>query len=148
MLALVLQHRSFAIQTILRKMRLLCRRVWGDDMRKFLTLIVGTAMGVASAANAADCGEPPLDMPTVPAGASADAAQIREARTSVLAYSATVDEFIACMERRTAMVSPYMTKEQIERRQADLNDLHNERRDLQIKLNEAIRAYRRATQNS
>lgn len=117
-------------------------------MNKFLTLVAGLSLFVGSSVNAADCGEPPLDMPFVPTGENASAEDIRTARTSVLAYSATVDEFIACMERRTALVSPYMTKEQIERRQNDLNDLHNERRDLQIKLNEAIRAYRRIQSSS
>lgn len=116
-------------------------------MTKLLALFAGATLLAGSAVNAADCGEPPLDLPLVPTGDTASAEDIRQARTSVLAYSATVDEFISCMEQRTALVSPYMTKEQIERRQDDLNDLHNDRRDLQIKLNEAIRAYRRA-QNS
>ena len=113
-------------------------------MNKFQILIAGLAMLAGSAAHAADCGEPPMDKPFVPTGENATSDDIRDARTKVLAYSATVDEFIACMERRTALVSPYMTKEQIERRQDDLNNLHNDRRDLQIKLNEAIRAYRRS----
>lgn len=116
-------------------------------MTKLLALVTGACLLAGSAASAADCGEPPLDMPFVPAGENATAEDIRAARSSVLAYSATVDEFIGCMERRTALVSPYMTKEQMERRQEDLNDLHNERRDLQIKLNEAIRAYRRLRGN-
>lgn len=113
-------------------------------MTRLLALFAGASLLAGTAAQAADCGEPPLDMPRVPTGETASADDIREARTNVLAYSSSVDEFIACMEQRTALVSPYMTKEQIERRQDDLNNLHNDRRDLQIKLNEAIRAYRRA----
>lgn len=113
-------------------------------MKKALTLFVSVAAMISLPAHAEDCGQPPLDMPLVPNGATASADDIRSARDLVLAYSATVDEFISCMEQRTTRVAPYMTKEQIERRQEDLNDLHNERRDLQIKLNEAIRAYRQA----
>ena len=113
-------------------------------MKKTLPFFISFSVLASLPAQAGDCGQPPLDMPTVPNGATASADDIRSARDLVLAYSATVDEFIGCMEQRTPLVAPYMTKEQIERRQEDLNDLHNERRDLQIQLNEAIRAYRQA----
>ncbi len=113
-------------------------------MKKATVFSLALAALVALPAQAADCGQAPIDMPQVPNGATATAGDIRLARDRVLAYSATVDEFIACMERRATLVSPYMTKEQLTRRQEDLNDLHNERRDLQIKLNEAIRAFRQA----
>lgn len=105
-------------------------------------------LGGSWAAVAADCGEPPLDAPNVPVGESATSEQIRIARDAVLAYSSVVDEYIACMDSRSAKLVPYMTKEQISRRQEDINELHNTRRDIQIKLNEAIRAFRRQTSNS
>lgn len=116
-------------------------------MKKASIFFVAIAALASVPVHAADCGQPPLDMPRVPNGATASADDIRQARDLVLAYSATVDEFISCMEQRTTLVAPYMTKEQISRRQEDLNDLHNERRDLQIQLNEAIRSYRQARQS-
>lgn len=117
-------------------------------MKKVSVLLVGVAAMASLPAQAKDCGQPPVDMPFVPAGESASANDIRSARDLVLAYSGEVDKFISCMEQRTPLIAPYMTKEQIARRQEDLNDLHNVRRDLQIKLNEAIRAFRRVQQNS
>lgn len=102
------------------------------------------AAAMTTTAIAEDCGEPPLDQPTVPETAqSAD--EIRTARDAVLAYSGEVDKYIECMDKRMAKFGPYMTKEQIARRQDDLNDLHNSRRDLQLALNDAIRSYRRQT---
>ncbi len=117
-------------------------------MRKISVLFVGLAAMTSVSAHAKDCGQPPVDMPFVPGGEQASADDIRVARDLVLAYSNEVDAFINCMEQRTPLIAPYMTKDQITRRQEDLNDLHNDRRDLQIKLNEAIRAYRRAQQSS
>ncbi len=116
-------------------------------MKKLCVLLAGAAAIVAVPAQAKDCGPPPLDVPVVPAGATASAEDIRTARNMVLSYSNKVDEFLGCMENRTSKFAPYMTKEQIARRQEDLNDLHNDRRDLQIQLNEAIRAYRRSQQS-
>lgn len=116
-------------------------------MHKIFFAAVGLSLAITSASAAVDCGEPPMQQPAVPDGARATPDDIRFARDAVLAYSAKVDEFIACMDARTARVAPYMTKEQITRRQEDIDELHNVRRDLQIKLNEAIRAYRQS-QNS
>jgi hypothetical protein len=87
-------------------------------------------------------------MPFVPSGDSISADAVRTARAAVLAYSSEVDKFIGCMEQRVNKVAPYMTKEQLARRQEDIDELHNQRRDLQIKLNEAIRALRRQSSNS
>lgn len=95
---------------------------------------------------AADCGEQPVDSPIVPSGDALTAESIRQARDAVLAYSEKVDAYIACMDEKGLKVAAFMTKEQKQRRQDDLAELHNERRDLQIALNEAIRAYRRTRQ--
>ncbi|WP_262694219.1 hypothetical protein [Kordiimonas aquimaris] len=96
---------------------------------------------------AADCGEQPLDMPKIPTGEALTAATIRTARDEVLAYSDKVDAYIACMDQNGLKVAAFMTKEQKARRQDDLSDLHNERRDLQLALNEAIREFRRSRQS-
>lgn len=117
-------------------------------MKNNVAVFFGLLMLVVMPAQAGDCGQPPIEPPLVPSGASANASDIRKARDDVLAYSDKVDAFITCMERRGAAVAPYMTKEQIARRQEDLNELHNGRRDLQIALNEAIRAFRRQAGNS
>ena len=106
------------------------------------TFVIASAM--STSAFAADCGEPPVDQPTVPDGASATQATIRAARDSVVAYSTKVDEYLQCMDRRANSVVPYLTKEQKVRWDEDLAGLHEKRRDLQTKMNEAIRAYRNA----
>lgn len=119
------------------------------NMKKALFAAAGFMVVLANPAQAADCGQPPLDVPAVPTGdREITATEVRQARDAVLAYSSEVDKFINCMERRVVQIAPYMTKEQLTRRQEDIDGLHNQRRDLQIKLNEAIRAYRRQTSNS
>lgn len=117
-------------------------------MKNILIVLAGVLIAVSNSAQAADCGEPPLDIPFVPSGDSVSADAVRQARAAVLAYSGVVDKFIGCMDQRVNKVAPYMTKEQLARRQEDIDDLHNQRRDLQIKLNEAIRALRRQSSNS
>lgn len=116
-------------------------------MRKqFISLILAAAFGTMPV-YAADCGEPPLDQPPIPDGATADADEIRAARGAVVAYSTRVDEYLTCMDQRGAKLMPYMTKEQQVRWDEDLADLHDQRRELQNQMNLAIRAYRRARQN-
>lgn len=117
-------------------------------MKNQFIALAGAVFIMASPVQAADCGQPPLDAPAVPSGDGISAEAVRQARAAVLAYSGAVDEFIGCMDQRVNKVAPYMTKEQLTRRQEDIDDLHNLRRDLQIKLNEAIRALRRQSSNS
>ena len=112
-------------------------------MKKHLSYVFAAALMGSLPAAATDCGEPPMDQPPVPNGANASADDIREARDSVLAYSKKVDEYLSCMDQRSSDILPYLTKEQKLRWDEDLTKVHNDRRDLQIKLNEAIRAYRR-----
>ena len=90
----------------------------------------------------ADCGETPVMSGKVPAGETASADEIRAVRTSVLAWSDRVDQYIACMDRAGAKLLPWLTKEQQQRREEDLANLHNVRRETQIALNNAIRAFR------
>lgn len=117
-------------------------------MKNHLIALIGTVFVVAHSAQAADCGEPPIDMPLVPTGEAVSGDSVRKARTEVLAYSSEVDKFISCMDDRIMKFASYMTKDQLTRRQEDIDDLHNQRRDLQIKLNEAIRTLRRQSSNS
>ncbi len=106
------------------------------------TFVIATA--ISTSALSADCGEPPMDRPTIPDGATATQASIRAARDSVIAYSTKVDTYLQCMDRRATNVVPYLTKDQKVRWDEDLASIHEKRRDLQTKMNEAIRAYRNA----
>lgn len=119
-----------------------------DEMMKNLGCILVTVFALAIPAGANDCGQAPLDAPIIPDGTTASTNDIRVARDDVLAYSNKVDAYIACMDSAGIKIAPYLTKEQITRRQDDLNSLHNERRDLQLALNEAIRAFRRQTSSN
>jgi hypothetical protein len=112
-------------------------------MKKHLSFVFAAALTMSLPAAALDCGEPPMDQPPVPNGANATSDDIRDARDAVLGYSKRVDEYLSCMDQRAAVIVPYLTKEQKTRWDEDLTKVHNDRRDLQIKLNEAIRAYRR-----
>lgn len=116
-------------------------------MRK--ALITAALLGALNSGQvfAIDCGEVPQDMPTVPNGATATAADIRAARTAVLDYSSKVDEYLSCMDNRATQILPYLTKEQQSRWDEDLGNIHEKRRELQTQMNEAIRAFRRASQD-
>ncbi|MBL4790405.1 MAG: hypothetical protein JKY60_15840 [Kordiimonadaceae bacterium] len=96
---------------------------------------------------AAECGEVPSNVPNVPLGENVTSASIRTARTAVIAFSAEVDAYINCMSDKGRIIGPYMTEKQRERREEDLDNLHERRRTIQNKLNEAIRAFRRATRD-
>ncbi len=98
---------------------------------------------VSSAVAFADCGEPPLGTPHVPNGTSSTTDDIRTARRAVLDYSTAVDAYLACMDQSDPKILPWLTKEQQGRREEDLVNLHNKRRDIQIKLNDAIREFRK-----
>ena len=112
-------------------------------MMKQLSFVFAAALFASLPASALDCGEPPLQQPPVPDGSHANADDIRDARDAVLGYSKRVDKYLTCRDQRAPTILPYLTKEQKLRWDEDLTNVHNERRDLQVKLNEAIRAYRR-----
>lgn len=118
---------------------------WGRNKRKVSTLAATAliSLSMSSAVFAEACGEPPVVMPKVPEGKKAEIGEIREARKAVIAYSERVDGFIACMDKRFARLSPYMTKDARARWAEDLAKIANDRTALQISINEAIRAYRR-----
>ncbi|WP_139167485.1 hypothetical protein [Kordiimonas lacus] len=113
-------------------------------MMKTLSLVLAGYVLVSTSVFAADCGEPPMDEPPVPNGAVADADQIRDSRDAILEYSKKVDEYLTCMDQRAAKIMPYLTKDQQARWDEDLAAVHERRRQLQIRMNEAIRSYRRA----
>jgi hypothetical protein len=116
-------------------------------MIKYLSFVFAGALACSLPVMAADCGEPPMDQPPVPSGEAASTDDIRIARDAVIQYSRQVDEYLTCMDQRAPKIMPYLTKEQKVRWDEDLADVHERRRKLQIKMNEAIRSYRRG-QNS
>ncbi len=93
---------------------------------------------------AADCGEPPEFVYKLPDGSGASAEDMQDARDRLMGYSEKVDGFITCMDQRGTLLKTYMTKEQQDRWEDDLNALHNQRRDYQLAFNEVIRTFRRA----
>ncbi len=109
-------------------------------MKKHVSLVIAAALFGSLPVAALDCGEPPVEQPPVPDGGAATADDIRDAREAVVVYSRKVDEYLTCMDQRAAVILPYLTKDQKIRWDEDLTKVHNERRDLQVKLNEAIRA--------
>ncbi|MFC3052433.1 hypothetical protein [Kordiimonas pumila] len=112
-------------------------------MKKTCLVLITSAFISWGAAAAEDCGEPPVNYPTIPNGETSDAEQIRIARDAVVAYSDTVDAYIACMDQRGQLLLPYMSKDQRLRWDEDLANLHNKRRDMQTEMNMAIRSYRK-----
>ena len=115
--------------------------------KKYLISVSILGAALAPSAQAADCGQPPMTVPTVIDGSTATSETLRISRDAVLGYSDNVDAWLACMDRRIATLSPFLTKEQRNRWQEDSAKLHNDRRDLQVKLNEEIRKFRRAQAN-
>ena len=117
-------------------------------VRLFASLSLITGMVLLSAAVHADeCGAPPVNQPVIDDTAITTTDDLRAIRDAVIAYSNTVDEWLGCMDRRMAKINPYLTKEQRNRWQQDSADMHNGRRDLQVKLNEVIRAFRNSQQD-
>ncbi len=117
-------------------------------MIKNMVKVFALAAALSSPALAADCGEPPLDIPQVPSGETATPEQMRQAREAVISYSDKVDTWLTCMDNRSTRLAQYMTREQRARLTEDLNQVHLDRQSLQRTLNVEIRAYRNARRNS
>lgn len=114
---------------------------------KHLGIILAAAM-ITAPTFAADCGEEPHALPTIPSGENAEAESIRQARVAVVSFSEKVDTYISCMDARGPSILPYLTKEQKARWEEDLADLHDRRRDLQNAMNLAIRTFRKAERDN
>lgn len=113
----------------------------------FLVVTMVTALP-ANAQLLEECGEPPIDRPTIPSGETLNAQGIRAARNAVVAYSETVDTYLQCMDRRNTILNRYMTETQRKQMNNDLAGLHDKRRELQLKMNDAIRAFRAANRGN
>lgn len=102
-----------------------------------------TSLSIAGVAE--DCGVPPLDEPSLPSASSITADTLKSVRDSTVVFSDRVDAYMACMDLRGRKLLPYLTKEQQTRWEEDLTEVHENRRQLQIALNDLIRAYRKQT---
>ena len=113
-------------------------------MRNLFTTATALILLGTTSVHAADCGEPPLNRPTLPeVSQSLDADDIRSARNAVVSYSGKVTRYLTCMDNWIVKLRPYMTKEQNARFSDDTADLHEERISLEQQMNEIIREYRR-----
>jgi len=113
------------------------------SLRRFgllLAVCIAPAMP-AAAQTIVDCGDPPMQDPAIPEGESATRAQMLEAVEAVKSYSAAVDEYLQCMDKRAQTVFQWMTEEQRTRWNEDTTDLHNHRVEIQKSMNEAIRTF-------
>jgi len=102
-----------------------------------------SAVFLSSDALAKDCGAEPINPPAIPDGEKVNRDQIVAARQSIIAYSEQVDTYLNCMDQRLIKLRSYMSKEAMQRWQEDSTKLSNQRTELQIAINKAIRAYRR-----
>ena len=111
-----------------------------------LVLSAVIAATATASAQALDCGQPPFRKPTLPSDISnLTLEQLRDIRSKVVNYSGAVDTYLNCMDAESEKLSRFMTKEQRARRDQDLNDLHERRREVQVQLNEIIRNFRART---
>lgn len=107
--------------------------------------IITLSTSLSIAAGATDCGEPPLDKINLPSASSVTADTLKEARNELVAFSDKVDAYMGCMDQRGRKLLPYLTKKQQARWEEDLTEVHENRRQLQIALNDLIRTYRKQT---
>ena len=108
-----------------------------------IVYIITLSTGLSLSAVAADCGAPPLDQPQLPAASTLTTKTLKSARESTVEFSNDIDDYMSCMDQRGRKLLPYMTKEQQTRWEEDLTELHENRRQLQISLNDLIRNYRK-----
>lgn len=118
-------------------------------MTRFLSPAILAAMlvftGLPPAAAAIDCGEPPLAMPAIPDGTRSVREDMLAGVEAVKAYSDRVDAFLACKDERAMTVFQWMNEEQRARWNEDLDDLHQQRVELQRQMNEAIRVFNQSS---
>lgn len=97
------------------------------------------------AAAAIDCGESPVRMPAIPDGTKSVREDMLAGVEAVKAYSDTVDAYLACKDERAMTVFQWMNEEQRARWNEDLDDLHQQRVELQRQMNEAIRVFNQSS---
>ena len=111
-------------------------------LTKKIVYIFTLATGMSAATYATDCGAPPLDQPVLPLKQVISPEELKNARDKTIQFSESVDAYMACMDQQGQKLLPYMTKKQQTRWEEDLTQVHENRRQIQIALNDLIRAYR------
>ena len=106
---------------------------------------IALTAGLSLAGIAEDCGEAPLDVPNLPSLTSVTASTLKSARNRTVAFSERVDNYMGCMDLQGRKLLPYLTKPQQARWEEDLTEIHENRRQLQIALNDLIRSFREQT---
>lgn len=112
-------------------------------LRNKIICIITLATGLSVSGTADDCGAPPLNKPNLPSSTTVTADSLKNARESTILFSERVDNYMSCMDQRGRKLLPYLTKEQQSRWEEDLTGVHENRRQLQIALNDLIRAFRK-----
>ena len=107
-----------------------------------LALLLSASFIPSLSAHANGCGEPPVDAPALPSLKALTVDNMLQSRADVLSYSSDVDKYLSCMDARYSTLATYMTDDQRERWNNDLVDIHENRKSLQLALNERIRALR------
>lgn len=107
--------------------------------------IITLTTGLSIAGAASDCGAPPLDAPSLPSSSIITSDSLKSARNRTVSFSENVDTYMTCMDQQGRKLLPYLTKEQQARWEEDLTEVHENRRQLQIALNDLIRSYRKQT---
>ncbi len=110
-----------------------------------IVYIITLTAGISTAGTAEDCGEAPLDKPNLPSITSVTADTLKSARDRTVAFSERVDTYMGCMDLQGRKLLPHLTKPQQVRWEEDLTEVHENRRQLQIALNDLIRSYRKQT---
>lgn len=108
-----------------------------------LALAFTLVLGTGQQTHAADCGMPPGNPPTVPAGATANDDQIRIAIRAVQDYGTVVQNYLNCMSLRKDSFFLNMNTEQRERWNEDFNALADQLTEIETRLNEEIRIFNR-----
>lgn len=110
-----------------------------------IVYIITLTAGISLASTAEDCGEAPLDTPNLPSLTSVTSDTLKSARDRTVVFSEKVDNYMGCMDRQGSKLLPHLTKEQQARWEEDLTEVHENRRQLQIALNDLIRSFRKQT---
>ncbi|MBK5910054.1 hypothetical protein CCR85_00915 [Rhodothalassium salexigens] len=98
----------------------------------------GTSVDLSEAM---DCGAPPEQPAALPDGERATAEDLRQARQQVSRYSKAVTAWLNCRDRRAKVVFTFMTDEQKERWNEDLDAIHTRRVAVEREMNQAIRTF-------
>lgn len=109
-----------------------------------LALVLALPVGdvrAQSVADAPDCGDPPMTEPRIPNAKRSVREDMLAGVNAVKAYSEAIDAWLACKDRRAVTVFGWMNEQQRARWEEDLAKIHEDRVEVQRKMNEEIRLF-------